>query len=92
MSLIDTLRLIIDAENDFETKLQLLTEISISTTNDELFRSCERVRNELVESSEKDEGKGAKRLSSSKSKRISRNSGDMEPNRFSESKEAIDLL
>ena len=79
MSLIDALRLIIKSENDFETKFQLLTEISISTTNDELFRSCERVRNELVESSEKNESEEIQRIYSSKQERDSGNNRSLAP-------------
>lgn len=38
---------LIAMENDFETKLDLLTSIGITTTNDEIFKACEEVRNEI---------------------------------------------
>lgn len=92
MSLIDAVRAIINSENDFETKLSILTEISISTTSDELFRSCERVRNELVESGKEDQNKRSECLHSSKQERDSGDNGALEPDRFSEIESVIDLL
>ena len=39
---------LIQLENDFETKLDLLTSIGITTTNEEIFKACEEVRNEIA--------------------------------------------
>jgi hypothetical protein len=39
---------LIQLENDFETRLDLLTSIGITTTNEEIFKACEEVRNEIV--------------------------------------------
>ena len=35
-----------------ETRLDLLTAIGITTTNDEMFKICEEIRNELVSDKE----------------------------------------
>lgn len=43
---------IIEHEESFESRLDLLTSIGTSTTNTELFRACEEIRDELVSSSE----------------------------------------
>jgi hypothetical protein len=45
--LLELVQKIIDAEKDWETKFGLLTSIGIETTNDELFKACEEVRNRL---------------------------------------------
>jgi hypothetical protein len=38
---------LISYENSLESKLDLLTDISIGCTNEEIFRASEEVRNEL---------------------------------------------
>lgn len=61
MSLIDAIKLIIGNEKEYETKLELLTAIGITSDNEETFKSCEYIRNELVEGSKEreDQGKGS---------------------------------
>ena len=38
---------IINQEPNLENKLDLLTAIGISTTSEDVFRSCEQIRNEI---------------------------------------------
>lgn len=38
---------LINQEPDLESKLDLLTTISITTTSEDVFRSCEQIRNEI---------------------------------------------
>jgi hypothetical protein len=39
---------LINLEPNMETKMDLLTTIGITTNNDELFKACEEVRNEIA--------------------------------------------
>lgn len=47
MSLVEIITKLIEHESSIEAKLDLLTDISIGCTNDEIFKAAESVRNEL---------------------------------------------
>ena len=43
----ESISFLINQEPDLENKLDLLTAISITTTSEDVFRSCEHIRNEI---------------------------------------------
>jgi hypothetical protein len=47
MNLKQIVRALIDAEKDLECKFDLLTSIGLDSTNPEIFKACEEVRNDL---------------------------------------------
>jgi hypothetical protein len=46
--IISLLKLLICHEPNLDSRLNLLTEIGLTSQNDEMFKACEEVRNELV--------------------------------------------
>lgn len=52
MLLIDAIRVIIDHEPNGLARYELLTSIGIDSTNEEIFKACEEIRNELPDDSE----------------------------------------
>ena len=50
--MMQTILAIVDREVGLENKLDMLTAIGTTSTNDEVFRICEEIRNELLEPSD----------------------------------------
>lgn len=48
MSAFDYVLQLVQLEDTLEAKLDLLTAIGITSTNEEIFKACEEVRNEIV--------------------------------------------
>lgn len=92
MSLIEAIKLIIDYEKDYKAKLELLTNIGITSQNEETFKSCEKIRDELVEGSKKGKSKGQDSLHSTDWKRCGGDSRDLETNGLLERDEALSKL
>lgn len=49
--------ILLNDEKELETKLNLLTEISLTTKNDETFKICERFRDRLCTEDKKEKSK-----------------------------------
>jgi len=92
MNLTSALTYLLDQEIEFEDKLDLLTAISIQTSNDEVFQVCESLRGEIVESYEKKENKREDLLHSPERQRDSRDSGDMGIDKVLSNDEGLSLL
>lgn len=92
MNLINAIELIVELERDYAKKLEMLTSIGVTSSNEETFESCEEIRDRLSESHKEGKNQGQDLLHSEDWKRFGGDHWGEEPDELLQNEEALSML